>query len=63
MDLENSNYNTDLTFYTLADIEETLRSVSNKRGFLGIMDNYSHISYENFDDIYIFSKLKCLNSK
>lgn len=63
MDLENSNYNTDLTFYTLYDIEEALRSVSSNKGFIGIIDSYSHIEYETFDELFIYSVLKMKNNK
>lgn len=48
-------------FYTLFDIEETLKSVSDAKGFLGVMDSYTHIKYENFYDIFIYSMLKLKN--
>ena len=60
---ENVTYNSDLTFYTLYDIEETLRSVSSNKGFIGIIDSYSHIEYETFDELFIYSVLKMKNNK
>lgn len=51
-------------FYTLGQIEIlTINDVAENRGFIGIIDSFSHIEYDNFNDLFIYSMLKYLNNK
>lgn len=60
---DSENPENNLSFYTFDDIESGINGVSNKNGFVGIMDAYSHVGYDNFEDIFIYSALKMKNSK
>lgn len=52
-----------LEFYSLKDIENLVSSVSDNRGFAGIMDSFTHVTYDNFNDLFIYSMLKYKNKK
>lgn len=53
-----------LTFYSFFDIENlVIKSVADDRGFLGIMDSESYVSYNNFEDLFIYTVLKVKNGK
>ena len=52
-----------LEFYSLKDIENLVSSVSDNRGFAGVMDSFTHVTYDNFNDLFIYSMLKYKNKK
>ena len=60
---ENYDYGSDLSFYTLEDIEISINDSSDNKGFIGLIDSYSYVKYENFDDIFIYSVLIMKNKK
>lgn len=64
MDLENIDYGSDLSFYTMYDIKDlVINSISDNKGFMGVIDTFSHIEYENFELLFIYSLLKMKNHK
>ena len=52
-----------LEFYSLKDIENLVSSVSDNRGFAGVMDSFTHVTYDNFNDLFSYSMLKYKNKK
>lgn len=43
--------------------ENLVSSVSDNRGFAGVMDSFTHVTYDNFNDLFIYSMLKYKNKK
>jgi hypothetical protein len=53
-----------LVFYSFNDIEDlVINSISNNRGFTGIIDSFTHVTYDNLNDLFIYSMLKYKNKK
>lgn len=53
-----------LVFYSLNDIKDlVINSVSDNKGFTGIIDSFSHITYDNLNDLFIYSMLRYKNKK
>ena len=60
---KNYDYSSDFFFYTLEDIKMSINDSSNNKGFIGLIDSYSYVKYEDFDNIFIYSILKMKNNK
>ena len=60
---ESNNPENHLSFYTFNDIESSINGVSNNNGFNGIIDGFSHVEYDHFEDLFIYSALKMKNKK
>lgn len=52
-----------LEFHNLSDVENLVNSVSGNKGFVGIIQYFSHITYDNLNHLFIYSMLKYKNKK
>lgn len=52
-----------LSFYTFTDLESGINGASHNNGFIGIIDTFSHVEYDTFEDLFIYSILKMKNLK
>lgn len=61
---EDPNPSEGLEFHNLSDIEDlVINSISHNKGFMGIMDSFTHVTYDNFHALFIYSMLKFKNKK